>query len=375
VSELRPILVEARRLGRERRPFVLATVVRTAGSTYRKPGARMLIPPEGDPVGLLSGGCLETDLVERAGEVLASGRPSTLVYDMRSPDDVVWGLGLGCDGEVRVLLERHDGGAPAWLEWLAARAADRQRAALATVFEAGGAWHAELGRRGWSAAAGTGGLGATCEIAASLLRGAVERALEETLAARRSSIRHVAASDRSASAEVLLEHLPPPPGLVVFGAGEDARPLVALAARLGWTVTVADHRPALVTARRFPEADALVPLDYDDLARTAPPIDETTPVVIMTHHFLHDLALLGHLSRCASVPYVGLLGPRRRARRLLERSGPLDLPLYGPVGIDIGASTPAEIALAILAEAQAILAGRRGGHLRDRTAALHEWPP
>ena len=374
MSELRAILAAARRLGRAHRPFVLATVVSTEGSTYRKPGARMLIPPEGEPVGLVSGGCLETDLAERASEVLAAGRPRTLVYDMRSPDDIVWGLGLGCDGEVRVLLERHDDGAPAWLAWLAEQAAARRTAALATVFEASPPWEGELGRRAWASGAG-GAREAGSEIAHTTLSAAVERALDETLAAGRSSIRRHTAPGGAPFADVLLEHVAPPPALVVFGAGQDARPLVALAASVGWPVTVADNRPAFARPERFPEAAAVVLVDYDRLEATAPRVDETTPVVIMTHHFLNDLALLRHLSGTRRPPYVGLLGPRRRTEKLLERAGGIDLPLYAPVGLDIGASSPEEIALAILAEIRAVLGGRSGGPLRERREPLHDWPP
>jgi xanthine/CO dehydrogenase XdhC/CoxF family maturation factor len=373
---MREILEACRRVDRGRRPAVLATVVKVAGSTYRKPGARMLFPAGGDSVGMVSGGCLEADLSERAQAVLDSGEPQTVVYDMRSPDDLVWGLGLGCNGEVRVLLEPLlPGKHPEYLDFLQRCLRQRRAAVLVTIFAVEGEARAKVGDR------------ITVDAGADAPRTTFDAPLDErlitdakrSLAARRSAVGDYELP--GARVQALLEYVAPPVSLVVFGAGSDAQPLVRFAAELGWQVTVADDRPAYARAERFPDAEQVKLIRYDRLEQDAPPIDEATPVVVMTHHFLHDLDLLQFLARC-DAPYLGFLGPRQRTQNLLqELAGRGARPtanwlrrLHAPVGVDIGSETPEEIAIAAIAEIRAVLSGRQGGFLRDRRAALHEWP-
>ncbi len=356
-------------------PATLATVVKVTGSSFRRPGARMLFPASGPPVGFVSGGCLETDLAERAGEVLRSGTPRTVVYDMRSPDDIVWGLGLGCGGEIRVLLERLAPDAPPFYLGFIGKCARRRRpAVLATLFEVDGDLPISIGDRMTLAPDGThGGSLAYPELQSRVLDHA-----RVALKARQSRVRSYELN--AGRANVLIEYLPPAVALFVFGAGSDAQPLVQIAAELGWRVTVFDHREAFATPERFPDADALRLIDYADLGATLPSIDDRTPVIVMTHHFLHDLDLLERLVS-SPAPYVGLLGPRKRTANLLEQlaergtspqTGRLRS-LHGPAGLDIASESPEEIALSVLAEIQAVLGGRRGGFLRNRRAPLHDW--
>jgi xanthine/CO dehydrogenase XdhC/CoxF family maturation factor len=366
MNELREILDAAKEVESRGCSAVLATVVRVVGSAYRRPGARMLFAGS-DAVGMVSGGCLESDLAERAAAVLHSGDAQVVVYDMRSPDDIIWGLGLGCNGEVRILMERlAPGQTPEHLPFLDGCLAARRPAVVATVFAGSG-----LGRRVLLDAAGTVVLSLEDRDLGEAIVADARLALSE----RRSTVKRY----DFAEAEAFIEYVAPSIALRIFGAGNDARPLVRLAKALGWQVTVADDRPAYATTERFPEADAVLQLDFGALDPRRLALDERTPAVVLTHHFLHDIELLRLLLPSAA-PYVGLLGPRRRREHLLielERRGQRPTPeqlrrLYGPVGLDIGADTPEEIALAVLAEIRTVLSGHRGGFLRDRRAPLHE---
>jgi xanthine/CO dehydrogenase XdhC/CoxF family maturation factor len=351
---------------------VLVTVVRTVGSTYRRPGARMLFSESGRPVGFVSGGCLEADLAERARDVLASGATGTAIYDMRSPDDVVWGLGLGCGGEVRVLLERLDPpDVPPHLRFLERVVGGDPPGVLATVFDARGAAPARVGDR-WYRTVEQRGEGA------ERLGEVVDGAVREVLGLRRTAVRTFQAG--RGEVDVLLEHVAPAPTLFVFGAGRDAVPVTALAATLGFRVIVADDRPAYASAANFPAADEVRVIPRERLDRADLPIDRSSAVLVMTHHFLRDLEILA-LVLARPAAYVGILGPARRTELLLDELGARGLDvgaararIRAPAGLDIGAETPEEIAVSALAEIRAVLAGRDGGPLRERDGPIHDAP-
>jgi xanthine/CO dehydrogenase XdhC/CoxF family maturation factor len=318
------------RLCTARARSVLATLVSVEGSSYRRPGARMLISAGRRRIGSISGGCLEEDLVERSARVRSTGRPEVVTYDTTTENDLVWGVGLGCHGIVRILLEPV-APRPPW----ALAAAENLRAGrsteLAVVWEnAGGAL-------------GTGLAGATA----------------------------------AGEAGIFTESVSAPTALAIFGAGDDARPLARIAVELGWSVTVADPRPSMLTGARFPGAAGLVLGPADELAaRAAPPPGSLA--VIMTHHYRHDLPLLRHLL-ALPLAYLGLLGPRVRAERLLGEiaAGGLAITpemrsrLHAPVGLDLGADSPGEVALSIIAEMRASLSGRDARPLRDRSLPIH----
>ena len=371
MSELNRILEACAEARRQETPGVLATVVRVVGSAYRRPGARMLFRKGRPAVGLVSGGCLEEDLALRTSDVLDSGQARTVVYDMRSPDDIVWGLGLGCDGEVRVLLESLTA-EPGYLEFLEGCCRRGAPGVLATVFEVQGNADVEVGTRIGFDETGSLALSAT---------GWGERVEQDARIAlqRGKSSNSTYRLEGDGRVEVLIEYVAPPISLVVFGAGMDALPVVQGARQLGWHVTVADHRPAYANRELFPLADAVAILDYGRLPSGLPTIDGNTAVLVMTHHFLHDLELLEQLIPSAA-SYVGVLGPHRRSEKLLEqlaerglRPTPRQLArFHGPVGVDMGSETPEEIALSALAEIHAVLRGRAAGFLRDRQGPLHE---
>jgi xanthine/CO dehydrogenase XdhC/CoxF family maturation factor len=314
-------------------PAVLATLVQVQGSSYRRPGARLLLTADGRRLGSISGGCLEEDVAARAARVRETGEPEAVVYDTTSENDQVWGVGLGCHGVVRVLLERLPA-QPGWAQRLAANLRSRQPTRLAVR-------HKGDDRHGWG----------------TVLADATVPAPGQ---------------------DVFLQTIAPPTALAIFGAGDDAAPLVGLAKELGWHVTVADPRAAFATAARFPAADACVVAPAGQLVERVAP-DAATLAVVMTHHYVHDLPLLRALLQ-RPLAYLGLLGPRRRAEKILADLGREGVPispeqrarLHAPVGLDLGAETPAEVALAIVAEMQATLGRRNARPLRERSGPIHE---
>jgi xanthine dehydrogenase accessory factor len=320
-------------------PGVLATVVATAGSTYRKPGARMLIMTDGSYFGLLSGGCLEADLAIHARQVQGSGMPRAVEYDMRGPDDILFGIGAGCEGAMRVLLEPAGPGSPAATALANAGRATRagRSTSLIMVHES---VDLVLGTRD----------------AAQTLSPALLNAAQRALADAESRTIDTETAGRRTRAFV--QFLAPPPHILICGAGPDAQPVAAAALALGWRVTVVDHRPAYALAERFPGA-AVRRVDAGSLLSSVA-VAECHAVVVMSHHLPSDVAYLRELAEAGVPDYVGLLGPSARRRRIAEELGAasetLRSRLRGPVGFDIGAVTPEGIALAIISEIHAWLA-------------------
>lgn len=323
---------------------VLVTVLGVEGSVYRGAGARMVITAGAETVGAVSGGCLEADIIARAPGVITVGKAELTRYDTRASDDVVLGLGLGCQGIIDLLLEPLSGAAlrdaAQFYERLATR---RETVTLVTLLRAHGddppvGTHLVLDEKG------------------DVLEG------DKRLLARTS--------------DVARELVQPATLLVVCGGGTDAIPLVRLAKLLGWHVTVVDHRTTFLTRERFPDADALVGVNAanDDTALAQVALDSRTVGVVMAHSASHDRAYL-HALLDAGATYIGVLGPRRRTLELLgARAADGELPdvVHAPVGLDLGAESPEEIALAIVAEIAAVRAGRHGGLLRDRGGPIHD---
>lgn len=314
--------------------MVLATVIRARGSTYRSPGARMLIPESGAATGIVGGGCFDSDLMEQARGVFESGCPQRLVYDMRAPDEAIWGLGLGCEGEVTLYLQRLDGpeGNPiACLRRL--YEADRG-GRIVTLLDPHESW---LGGHSWLDGEAPA-FARVPEADSGLIR-------------------------TPEGATLFIDRFTPPARLLICGAGVDAVPLTRLALGLGWRVTVLDHRPGHVRPDRFPEGTKLVAFDG-----ALPPDTEADAAVVMSHHLEADRAYLAALAE-TSVGYLGVLGPTARRQRLLEELGEtagLAGRLRGPVGLDLGGELPEEIALSAIAEIQAVLNARAAKPLTAR---------
>ena len=349
----RQILEAFGRWRTDRVPLALVTVVETEGSTYTKAGHRILIAGTGDFQGLVSGGCLEGDLAGHAREVLASGCAQLLTYDLRDGTDEIWGLGIGCHGLFRVLLQPllpETGYAP--FAAIADRMLGDHPAMTATVVESGSA---DL------PPGATVITGADLPVAWQIPASGRER-LIAACRARTGQQRGELAIDtfNGRSAKILFAPLKSLPRLLVLGAGLDAVPLVEMAHRLGWRVMVADHRPAFLGRGDLATAEKTLQLTPADLPR-AISLAKFSAAVVMSHHLETDRAYLQMLAK-SSLPYIGLLGPAARRERLLADLGvdgaALRPRLRSPVGLQIGANSPESIALAILAEIHETLAGR-----------------
>ena len=283
MTELQRLLLAYDRHRAQARPCALATVVEVLGSAYRRPGARMLVTEDGGLTGAISGGCLEGDARQRARQAIFRGQPALVTYDTRDEDDPRHGLGPGCQGVVRILLEPLDFAAPDNpVELLRSFAQHPEPAVLATVFETDASGlKVAVGQRVLLSAAGA--LRGTPLLAAPLAEAA-----RATLAQGLSQVLDVETD--ASPVRVLLEVLVPPLRLVVYGAGNDAQPLVHLAASLGWHITVVDGRPNLATAARFPEAGEVRLVPVRDLETQAPDADAYH--VLLSHNYAYDLAAL-----------------------------------------------------------------------------------
>ncbi|HEV2267949.1 MAG TPA: XdhC family protein [Steroidobacteraceae bacterium] len=360
-SELGPLLPLFERERAAGRAVALGILVRTAGSTYRKPGAMLLIAGSGEYAGLLSGGCLEGDLGERARAVITTGHATLVTYDLRNSDDLVWGLGLGCEGAMHILLLRvgpHEAWQP--LAHLAAARADLIPTAIGVVTQTRDGQTpvgALLLPQASEALEPTPARTLPATAAAALLQ---PRALAALAAAPLSgTVGWLEGPD--ARWQLLLLPLYLPPRLLLLGAGPDSLPVVDFAARLQWRVSLADHRPAYAVPSHFPLADRVVLTRPEEIAQ-ALDLKQFTAAVVMSHHLPSDLEYLRALSATA-LEYIGLLGPPARREKLLSELGPdagrLRPRLRAPVGFDLGGRTPEAIALAIVAEIHAFTHGRQ----------------
>lgn len=333
----------------------------------------MLITADGRTVGSVSGGCLEREVLNQAQRVLQWNEPRVVAYDSMSDDDIAWEFNLGCNGIVEVLIEPLSRtGEQGHMAFLTECLHHRQVGVLATVFGVEGQTKAKVGNRLMLSAQWP----ARHDIGDGDLAEAILDDSQHTLESGTSVVKlYELAAGR---AEVFIEVILPPVPLVIFGAGHDAVPLVRLAKELGWHVTLIDPRPGYATRTRFPLADTLIVCRPEEVGERVT-LDERTVAVVMTHNFPHDAELLRTLLP-SPLRYLGLLGPKRRTQRLLHEAQEKGVSLsesqlgrvYGPIGLDVGADTPEEIALAVVAEIKAVLAGRLGGMLRTREGPLHE---
>lgn len=338
MSEIDEILDAAAELRNRGEPMALATVVAVRGSSYRRPGARLLVPATGTPVGLISGGCLEEEAARMARRAIELDAPILVTIDHSAEGDELWGMGLGCRGVIDLLAEPPSMAAET-IDALAAARRNERPAYLLTGLD--------------------GDRRRLTETEAEALG---ERAAMAVVHGRPTLI-----------GDSVLDPILPPLHLVVCGAGPDAAPLVAAGLRQGWRVTVVDPRRSFLRADRFPGA-ALRDVPAAEAAEVTA-AGAWTAVVIMSHDYLRDAAFLGSfLGR--GVPYLGVLGPRDRTERLL---GELPVPpsqadaaaLHAPAGLDIGADGSEQVATAIVAEILAVMHGRRGAPLREQPGPIH----
>jgi xanthine dehydrogenase accessory factor len=325
--------------------MALVTVVAVSGSAYRRPGARLVLPERGDPVGSVSPGCLEAELGDRATDVMETGRPVLHRFDLTGDDETELGWGLGCNGVIEVFIE------PAILavelaEELHAVAEERETRAIVTLLE-------DADRLGVGARLS---LDARSQVrrtfrgSADMQEAAVEAA-RAALIDERSGIVELRANPSTARAFV--EMARPPIRLLACGGGTDVTPLAAAAEALGWDVV------------RVPRDESM-----DERL-----LDDRTFAVVMNHAFAADRERLRALL-ASQIPYIGALGPRGRTQRLLADLGEHDLSrVFAPAGLDLGAEGPEEIAHSIVAEILAVDRRRTGGFLRERSAGIHSDEP
>ena len=336
--------------------LVLGTIIATEGSIYRKPGAMMLIAADNSYCGLISGGCLEADLAAQAREVFADGTPRNVCYDMSHGDDFAWGLGLGCDGIIHLMLQRLDGSAGfGFLETLDQAWKAKSSGLLSLVTSSDDSTQP------------AGGFALHCSAGFSigdplLMKSfhSPERSLYSSGHDMSRRFWQDAIDTAHGKLEVLLIPIMPPPSILICGAGHDAVPVARLATEMGWNCTIVDHRSGFARVDRFPASCDVLVLQPTEI-NTQVDLDRLDAAVLMTHHLGHDRQYLSQVVR-ANVPYIGLLGPRARRDRLLGEIGAENVHVYGPAGLDIGAEMPESIALAIIAEIHAFL-NRRDGNM------------
>jgi xanthine/CO dehydrogenase XdhC/CoxF family maturation factor len=349
-----PALLEFFRHHRDEDALVLATIVATEGSTYRKPGAMMLISAEGAFEGMISGGCLEGDLLHHAAKVFASGQPAFVTYDMHAGEDLVWSLGLGCDGVIHLLLQRLDRENNfGLLDRLAASQQSRKACLVALTLEVGP--------------------GLPCGTLAWLDNSDISEGEPFLQQALRASARPwpqwrtqtVLLENRENTVRVMLVNIPARTRVLICGAGPDAVPVAQALCQLDWEVLVVDHRPAFAKAERFPAGCTVMQCRPEQLSATTD-LSKLDAVVIMSHHLENDSAYLGQVADF-TIPYIAVLGPAARRDRLRTMAGCEALDIKGPAGLDIGAELPAAVALSIAAEVHAVLNRRDGQSLTLKT--------
>jgi xanthine/CO dehydrogenase XdhC/CoxF family maturation factor len=364
VQELSETVRQARQSGT---PLVLGTIVATRGSTYRKVGAQIVISPEGQCTGLLSGGCLEADIAHRAVDVFKTGQARLVTYDNRGDDDsILWGLGSGCVGGMDVLLTSLDPMRD-WHPMSALMDATERR--IPTV---------------WTAV--TASVDATVPLGTFLLSQGpgeiigmpagipdVTRGwLEERV--RPGPTATIPVVSELASLRVLTARLVFPPSVLLVGAGADAVPVARFGTALGWRVVMTDHRPSYIEHARRSGTGSVIESRLDGLKNRLD-LAAFDAAVVMTHQHLSDLEALQLLS-AAPIDFIGLLGPAARRQRLLEEldeglRNALRSRLHAPVGLNLGGRTPASIALSIVAELQSHFAGRTAGDVHWDTGRGH----
>jgi xanthine dehydrogenase accessory factor len=373
MKEIRDIIRSYKVLKSEGKRCALATVVHVEGSSYRRPGARMLIAEDGRLTGAISGGCLEGDAMRKALHVINEQVPSLVTYDTMDEDDATIGIGLGCNGIIKILIEpinyetiNHP------IEILETMASSRQNAVIATFFtlqhkkqpNAGTLFFIDEYDR---------------MIGKDILNFQSELLLNESQYVRKmGKSKWVDLEMNGENMTAFLEFVPPAVSFVVVGAGNDVMPLVEMADVLGWDTTVIDGRANYVKRERFAKACDVLVAKPEEVVKNIK-IDNFTFFVLMTHNYNYEKRLLHELCQ-NDVKYIAMLGPKKKLERMLteykEENQPLTdnqiATIHSPAGLDIGAETSEEIALSILAEIKAVVSQKLGTFLKDKKTGIHD---
>jgi xanthine dehydrogenase accessory factor len=371
MKEFKTILQECTKIDFNQHKAALATVVKVRGSSYRSPGARMLITDDGKWVGSISGGCLEGDALRKARQVMTDGKPVTVTYDTREESNQNLGISLGCNGVIDVLIEPiipEDQNNPTLLFDSIIKM--NAPVALATIFVHNDAH--EIGKK----LLVTPGLTKLHNLQDPELERIISADLEALFESKKSEAKVYTVKGKEI--EVFIELIQPSVSLIIFGGGFDARPVSYLAKSLGWEVTVTDECVAHIAPLFFPSADNLSLCQRDFIDRDFN-ITPYTACVLMSHNYEYDRDVLRKLLK-TETPYIGILGPRKRFDKMLNEFAKENIQLssndvhriHSPIGLDIGAEAPDEIAVSIIAEIQSKFSNRSGGFLKYRTGPIHQ---
>ncbi|WP_291787227.1 XdhC/CoxI family protein [Cecembia sp.] len=348
----------------------LATVVKVDGSAYRRPGARMLVTEEGQLTGAISGGCLEGDALRKAQAVIFQQKSMLVTYDTTDEDDQKFGVGLGCNGIIQVLIEPinvDDKDNP--IELLIKALSDRKHAVLLTVFSLKRSREQQIGtkllfKNGKFS-------GDESSIPHSLMP-EMDQMVNFLEQEGKNIIKPYPKLDEL---HVFYEVIKAPIRILLFGAGNDTQPLAKMADLLGWDLWLIDGRKQQASISRFPTASKILIGSPEEVMEKLE-WDHHTIALLMTHNFEYEFQVMSSI-HAWKLPYIGILGPKKKTEKLLDRlekSGikPNSANIFGPVGLDIGAEGSEEIALSILAEVNAVLSKKSGTHLKDKIGPIHE---
>ncbi|MEH7388427.1 XdhC/CoxI family protein [Bacillus sp. JJ1521] len=337
----------------EKKTAVIATIIKTEGSTYQPVGARSLIMVDGQIEGLVSGGCVENDLIERVSSIIENYHSEILYYDFRSEFDLIWGMGLGCDGAVEIFLQPYDPvnhlkDAEEIYHFMKQRDQTEQSYQIATVIQSANDSKCPVG---------------LIQILPSF----------EEVQLKKSTLCEIVINGTQTVS--FIEQVEPRPHVTIFGAGPDVVPVVKQLAKINWKTTIVDHRPQYATSVHFPEANEVILTSRNGYESMK--MKENTFVIIMTHNFEVDVSVLRSLSK-ENVQYIGILGAHRRIYKLLDelKDSEMDVftanKVHSPIGLDIGAQSPEEIALSIVSE---LLAVKNKKNASQRVVATNEYRP
>lgn len=369
MKEIQLIISAYETFQNEGKKIALATVVQVDGSAYRRPGARMLVSEDGELTGAISGGCLEGDALRKAQTVIFQQKSMLVTYDTTDEDDQKFGVGLGCNGIIHVLIEPidyHDSINP--IELLKIAISDRVSCKLITIFSVKYSKKEQIGTK--------------VLLKKNQIVGNIEsidnalwlkiQADTEANVTNNSIIRKYNEFD---NIQVFIESISPVIRILLFGAGNDTIPLAKMAEILGLEVIVIDGRKNLAIAKRFPSAMQIITGAGDEVVEQLE-IDGNSAALLMTHNFEYEAQVLEQLMKF-DLPYVGILGPKKKSEKLIERLEMKGMTvnqatIYSPMGLDIGAEGSEEIALSILAEVKAVLAKKPATFLRNKKGPIHE---
>ena len=372
MKEIREIINAYNKAKKNEKRLALATLVHLNGSSYRRPGARMIVDEEGQLTGAISGGCLEGDALRKAVFCIHTQIPKLVVYDTSDEEDATIGIQLGCSGIIQVFFEPIDETDPLNpIELLKKAIQKRQNTVLVTLYAPKIKKGDIVGTSMLLEESGEFHNNSSFQFVPETLL----QDIRETLTVKKSSFKSYQHNDNTFNA--FLSFISPPISLVIIGAGNDAIPLQSIAETLGWEVTIVDGRHTYAKIERFSSACQIIVSKPEKVLQQIP-IDEKTVFVLMTHNYNYDYAILKALLG-KNIPYIGALGPKKKldnmiidlkAENIILNEKQKNI-LYGPVGLEIGAETPAEIALSITAEIMSVMNNKEGGSLRNLVTEIH----